>query len=81
MAQTTARAIATGRAAEARPLPPGTRVQLKDGAKHKGTVMPYTPDCSPSLLGLFPVRLYTAIWQICDASDVIVLPPPTQVDQ
>ena len=62
------------------PLPtPGTRVQLIHGAKHKGTVMTYMPECSPCLLGLFPVRLDNAIWQICDTSDVITLtPPPTQ---
>jgi hypothetical protein len=56
-------------------LPPGTRVQLKDGAKQKGTVMPYMRECSQGLLGLFPVRLDNCIWQICNASDVIVLKP------
>ncbi len=71
-----------GWAAKPGPLPPGTRVQLKDGRKHKGTVMPYMPECSPSPLGLFPVRLDNYIWQTCHTSDVIVLAPPrTQADQ
>jgi hypothetical protein len=56
-------------------LPPGTRVQLKDGAKQNGTVMPYMRECSQGLLGLFPVRLDNCIWQTCNASDVIVLKP------
>jgi hypothetical protein len=64
------------------PPPPGTRVQLTDGAEHQGTVMPYTPGTSPALQGLFPVRLDNWIWQICCINDVTVLvPPPTQVDQ
>lgn len=54
-------------------LPAGTRVQLRDGAKLKGTVMPYARECPRVLLGLFPVRLDNCIWQICHASDVIVL--------
>jgi hypothetical protein len=54
-------------------LPPGTRVQLKDGVKHKGTVMPHMRETSLGLLGLFPVRLDNWIWQTCYASDVIVL--------
>jgi hypothetical protein len=54
-------------------LPPGTRVQLKDGVKHKGTVMPHMRETSLGLLGLFPVRLDNWIWQTCNASDVIVL--------
>lgn len=63
-------------------LPPGTRVQLKDGARHKGVVMRYMPNCSQGMLGLFPVRLDNCIWQICHANDVIVLAPPSeQVDQ
>lgn len=51
-------------------LPAGTRVQLRDGAKLKGTVMTYEREYSH---GLFPVRLDNCIWQICHASDVIVL--------
>lgn len=51
-------------------LPAGTRVQLRDGAKLKGTVMPYAVEYSH---GLFPVRFDNCIWQICHASDVIVL--------
>ncbi len=51
-------------------LPAGTRVQLRDGAKPKGTVMPYAREYSR---GLFPVRLDNCIWQICKASDVVVL--------
>jgi hypothetical protein len=54
-------------------LLPGTRVQLKDGVKHKGTVMPHMRETSLGLLGLFPVRLDNWIWQTCNASDVIVL--------
>jgi hypothetical protein len=54
-------------------LLPGTRVQLKYGAKQKGTVMPYMRECSQGLLGSFPVQLDNAIWQICKASDVVVL--------
>jgi hypothetical protein len=54
-------------------LPPGTRVQLKDGVKHKGTVMPHMRETSLGLLGLFPVRLDNWIWQTCNASDVIEL--------
>jgi hypothetical protein len=53
-------------------LPPGTRVQLRDGAKLTGTVMPYARECSQGLLGLFPVRLDNCIWRICHASNVIV---------
>jgi hypothetical protein len=56
-------------------LPPGTRVQLKDGVRHKGTVMPYMRECSQGLLGFFPIRLDNAIWWICKASDVILLEP------
>ena len=56
-------------------LPPGTRVQLKDGVKHKGTVMPHMRETSLGLLGLFPVRLDNWIWQTCNAGDVIVLDP------
>ncbi|MGH3783221.1 MAG: hypothetical protein ACRDRO_22020 [Pseudonocardiaceae bacterium] len=50
-------------------------MQLKYGAKHKGTVMPYMRETSFGMLGLFPVRLDNWIWQTCDASDVIVLKP------
>lgn len=64
----------TGMTAKPR-LPPGTRVKLKYGAKHKGTVMPYMRETSFGMLGLFPVRLDNWIWQTCDASDVIVLEP------
>lgn len=56
-------------------LPVGTRVQLKEGARLKGTVMSYQRGCTPGLLGLFPVRLDNTIWQTCHASDVIVLAP------
>jgi hypothetical protein len=77
----TARTATARSAAKAGSPTPGTRVQLRDGAKHKGTVMPYTATCSPCLLGLFPVRLDNAIWQICDTSDVIMLTAPsTQID-
>jgi hypothetical protein len=63
-------------------LPPGTRVQLKGGAKHQGTVMPYAPRISPAWWDLFPVRLDNWIWQLCGTDDVTVLAPlPTQVDQ
>ena len=51
-------------------LPAGTRVQLRDGAKLKGTVMPYEREYSH---GLFPVRLDNYIWQKCHVTDVIVL--------
>ncbi len=51
-------------------LPAGTRVQMRDRAKLKGTVMPYAPEYSH---GLFPVRFDNCIWQICHAGDVIVL--------
>jgi len=54
-------------------LPPGTRVQLKGAAQLRGTVMPYQQECVPGWLGLFPVRLDNAIWQTCQASEVIVL--------
>ncbi len=56
-------------------LAPGTRVQLRDGARLKGTVMPYRPEYSPGLLGLFPVRLDNWIWQTCHATHVFVLAP------
>jgi hypothetical protein len=71
---TKATAIPTGMTTDPG-LPPGTRVQLKDGVRHKGTVMPYMRECSLGLLGLFPVRLDSWIWQTCDTSDVIVLEP------
>ena len=69
---TKATAIPTGMTTDPG-LAPGTRVQLKDGVKHKGTVMPHMRETSLSLLGLFPVRLDNWIWQTCNASDVIVL--------
>ncbi len=59
-------------------LAAGTRVQLREGAGLKGTVMSYQRECLPGLLGLFPVRLDNAIWQTCHANDVIVLAPSTQ---
>jgi hypothetical protein len=59
-------------------LPVGTRVQMKNGARQQGTVMPYEPEYSH---GLFPVRLDNGIWQKCYASDVIVLPPSNEPDQ
>jgi hypothetical protein len=78
----TARTATTDEVAKAGPPAPGTRVQLTHEAKHKGTVMAHMPECSPCLLGLFPVRLDNAIWQICATSDVIALTPsPTLVDQ
>jgi hypothetical protein len=67
--------------AATRGLAPGTRVQLRDGARLKGTVMPYQPAHSPGLLGLFPVQLDNWIWQTCDATDVLVLAPPKETDQ
>jgi hypothetical protein len=60
----------TGDKAAEQGLPAGTRVQLWDGSKLKGTVMPYAQEYSH---GLFPVRLDNCIWQICNAGDVIVL--------
>ena len=69
---TKATAITTGMTTDPG-LPPGTRVQLKDGVRHKGTVMPNMRETSLGLLGLFPVRLDNWIWQTCNASDVIVL--------
>ena len=51
-------------------LLPSTRVQLRNGAKQKGIVMPYMRECSQCLFGLFPVRLDTCIWQICHTNDV-----------
>jgi hypothetical protein len=62
-------------------LAPGTRVQLRDGARSKGTVMPYQSAYLPGLLGLFPVRLDNWIWQTCDVTDVLVLAPPKETDQ
>lgn len=67
-------ALAAGGGAT-RGLPVGTRVQLRDEARLKGTVISYHPEYSMGSLGLFSVRLDNAIWQICDASDVIVLAP------
>lgn len=58
-------------------MSPGTRVQLKDGKKQRGVVMPYMRECLQGMLGLFPVRLDNAIWQICNTSDVIVLEKDT----
>lgn len=70
--------MVTGTSAE-RGLPAGTRVQMRDGAGQKGTVMAYEPEHSR---GLFPVRLDDGIWQKCHASDVIVLgPAPKEADQ
>jgi hypothetical protein len=40
--------------------------------------MSYQRECSPGLLGLFPVRLDNAICQTCHAGDVIVLAPPKE---
>ena len=71
------RVLAAGRFATPG-LPVGTRVQLRVGARLKGTVMSYQRECLPGLLGLFPVRLDNAIWQTCHADDVIVLSPSTQ---
>jgi hypothetical protein len=73
--------VAVGSMAATPGLAPGTRVQLRDGARLKGTVMPYQPAYSPGLLGLFPVRLDNRIWQTCDATDVLVLAPPKEADQ
>ena len=73
--------VAVGRMAARPGLAPGTRVQLREGARLKGTVMPYQPAYLPGLLGLFPVRLDNGIWQTCDATDVRVLAPPTETDQ
>jgi hypothetical protein len=58
-------------------LPAGTRVQMKNRAQQKGTVMPYEPEYSH---GAFPVRLDNGIWQKCNASDVIVLTQPKEAD-
>jgi hypothetical protein len=73
--------VAVERMAATPGLAPGTRVQLRDGARLKGTVMPYQPAYLPGLLGLFPVRLDNWIWQTCDVTDVLVLAPPKQTDQ
>jgi hypothetical protein len=73
--------VAVGGMAATPGLAPGTRVQLREGARLKGTVMSYQPADSPSLLGLFPVRLDNWIWQTCDATDVLVLAPPKETDQ
>jgi hypothetical protein len=73
--------VAVGRMAATPGLVPGTRVQLREGARLKGTVMPYQPADSPGLLGLFPVQLDNWIWQTCDATDVLVLAPPKETDQ
>jgi hypothetical protein len=73
--------VTVGHMAATPGLAPGTRVQLRDGARLKGTVMPYQPAHSPGLLGLFPVQLDNWIWQTCDATDVLVLAPPKQTDQ
>ena len=59
-------------------LPAGTRVQVKSGAQQTGTVMPHEPEYSH---GLFPVRLDDGIWQIFDATDVVVLAPPKEARQ
>jgi hypothetical protein len=79
----TVRALTASRMAKTGPpLPPGTRVQLTDRTKLKGTVLPYTHGGSPARLGLFPVRLDNGICQICDTNDVTVLTtPPTQTGQ
>ncbi len=73
--------VAVGRMVATPGLAPGTRVQLRDGARLKGTVMPYQPADSPGLLGVFPVRLDNWIWQTCDATNVLVLAPPKETDQ
>ncbi len=66
--------MATGTAATPG-LPAGTRIQLRGGAQRTGTVITYHPECSLGRLGLFSVRLDNGIWQVCDASDVIVVAP------
>jgi hypothetical protein len=68
------RALGAGGGAT-RGLSVGTRVQLRDRARLKGTVISYHPGYSMGSLGLFSIRLDNAIWQICDANDVIVLAP------
>jgi hypothetical protein len=73
--------MAVGRMAATPGLAPGTRVQLREGTRLKGTVMPYQPADSPGRLGLFPVQLDNWIWQTCDATDVLVLAPPKKADQ
>ena len=73
--------VTVGRMAATPGLAPGTRVQLREGARLKGTVMPYQPMHSPGRLGLFPVQLDNWIWQTCDATDVLVVAPPKQTDQ
>jgi hypothetical protein len=74
------RALAGGCCPGAPGLPAGTRVQLKGATQLTGTVMSYQQECVAGWLGLFPVRLDNAIWQICHASDVIALtlPPPQE---
>jgi hypothetical protein len=73
--------VAVGGMAATPGLAPGTRVQLREGTRLKGTVMPYQPAHSPGRLGLFPVQLDNWIWQTCDATDVLVLAPPKETDQ
>jgi hypothetical protein len=73
--------VAVGRMSATPGLAPGTRVQLRDGARLKGAVMPYQPAHSPGLLGLFPVQLDNWIWQTCDPTDVLVLAPPKGTHQ
>ena len=73
--------VTVGRTAATSGLAPGTRVQLRDGARSKGIVMPYQSAHLPGLLGLFPVQLDNRIWQTCDATDVMVLAPPKETDQ
>jgi hypothetical protein len=73
--------VAVGRRATTPGLAPGTRVQLRGGARLKGTVMRYQPAHSPGLLGLFPVQLDNGVWQTCAATDVVVLAPSKQTDQ
>jgi hypothetical protein len=73
--------VAVGGMAATPGLAPGTRVQLREGARLEGIVMPYQPAYLPGLLGLFPVRLDNWIWQTCDATDVLVLAPPKETDQ
>lgn len=59
-------------------LPVGTRVRIRGGAQRTGTVMLYEQEHSR---GTFPVKLDDGIWQIFNASDVIVLAPPKKADQ
>lgn len=60
-------------------IPAGTRVQMKGtGHRRQGIVMPYEPEYSH---GSFPVRFDDGIWQVLNASYVVVVAPSEGSDQ